>query len=280
MSIFNIDGMLGSDGLSNDNSSDNAYKGDGQDNDNENEASTKTVEPKKRSVTVRNPQIRLNVEKLMEPRGIQAIQKYYSNIHFAGKGSEKQDVNNIMKRLEHWAHRLYPKYNFEDFLNKTEALGKKKQLQTYMTRYRQDMLDPPQINTEDILMNEQINQNNKIETAESIDDFDILISQQIEKYKHTPLSTINSIHKQRTNNSLMFDNISMISPKENQSILAQQQVPFPSSSINIIENQPIASSTQCKKLTPEQYAKMAENRLLAQEKLRAKRDALLNNNNN
>lgn len=31
-----------------------------------------------------------------------------------------------MKKLEHWAHRLYPKFQFDDCLDKIAALGKKK----------------------------------------------------------------------------------------------------------------------------------------------------------
>lgn len=32
----------------------------------------------------------------------------------------------VLKKLEHWAYRLYPKFKFEDCLKKIETLGKKR----------------------------------------------------------------------------------------------------------------------------------------------------------
>ena len=34
-----------------------------------------------------------------------------------------------MKRMENWAHRLYPKLQFEDFIDRLETLGAKKDVQ-------------------------------------------------------------------------------------------------------------------------------------------------------
>lgn len=43
-----------------------------------------------------------------------------------GKGHEKEDLDLMLKKLEHWAYRLYPKFKFEDCLKKIESLGKKR----------------------------------------------------------------------------------------------------------------------------------------------------------
>lgn len=44
----------------------------------------------------------------------------------SGKGHEKEDLDLVLKKLEHWAYRLYPKFKFEDCLKKIEILGKKR----------------------------------------------------------------------------------------------------------------------------------------------------------
>jgi hypothetical protein len=46
-----------------------------------------------------------------------------------GKGEEFRDLDLVMKRMEHWAHRLYPKLPFEDVMNRISILGKKKTVQ-------------------------------------------------------------------------------------------------------------------------------------------------------
>lgn len=40
-----------------------------------------------------------------------------------------EDLRVLMKRMENWAHRLYPKLQFEDFIDRLETLGAKKDVQ-------------------------------------------------------------------------------------------------------------------------------------------------------
>jgi TIMELESS-interacting protein len=63
------------------------------------------VEPKIKVVKARRKLVTLNVERLKGPRGIIAVEDFYKNMKFKGKGYEKQDLDEVMKRLEHWAHR-------------------------------------------------------------------------------------------------------------------------------------------------------------------------------
>ncbi|XP_037898398.1 protein TIPIN homolog [Glossina fuscipes] len=51
-----------------------------------------------------NPRLRLTVETLSGPRGIHTIEDYFHNIGYKGKGYEKQDLDEIIKRLQHWGH--------------------------------------------------------------------------------------------------------------------------------------------------------------------------------
>lgn len=52
-----------------------------------------------------------------------------SDVKFRGKGHEAEDLQRIMARVEHWSHRLFPKFQFDDFIEKVEKLGSKKVVQ-------------------------------------------------------------------------------------------------------------------------------------------------------
>ena len=52
------------------------------------------------------------------------------------KDMKSLDLDRVMKRLEHWGHRLFPKLDFDDFLERLEKLGTKKKV----------WLDPNEIN--------------------------------------------------------------------------------------------------------------------------------------
>lgn len=63
------------------------------------------VQPKIKVMKAKRQMNTLNVLKLKGPRGIIAIDESFENIKFKGKGYEKEDLDSVMKRLEHWAHR-------------------------------------------------------------------------------------------------------------------------------------------------------------------------------
>ncbi|XP_058455739.1 protein TIPIN homolog [Malaya genurostris] len=105
------------------------------------------VESKKR--TIRNPRLVLNVQRLCGPRGIVDMESYFKGIKLHGKGHEPDDLDAIMKRMQHWAHRMFPKYGLDDTLAKIEILGRKKQMQSYMNKYRMNLLEPEITDTDD-----------------------------------------------------------------------------------------------------------------------------------
>lgn len=200
-------------------------------------------------------------------RGVHTIEDYFTDIKLLGKGYEKQDLNNVVKRLEHWAHRLYPNYNFDDFLATTEKLGKKKQIQTFMYRYRQGLLEMvPKTNTES---NEnEGGEDDDIERGiEPIDELDEIIDQQIQNYSVLPPKT--------PRHDKTFDSIRssvVTTPKFMSRPPAEASTPVEDSfDLGI---RPMAASPT--RLNADQMAKIAENRRLAQERLKAKREALSN----
>ncbi|XP_064867271.1 TIMELESS-interacting protein-like [Oncorhynchus nerka] len=88
---------------------------------------------------VKRPQPKLDSQRLTSERGLPALRNLFDNVHFKGKGHEAEDLRVLMQRMENWAHRLYPKLQFEDFIDKLETLGSKKEVQTCLKRIRLDM---------------------------------------------------------------------------------------------------------------------------------------------
>ncbi|XP_044058642.1 TIMELESS-interacting protein [Siniperca chuatsi] len=88
---------------------------------------------------VKRPQPKLDSQRLISERGLPALRTLFDNVHFKGKGHEAEDLRLLMRKMENWAHRLYPKLQFEDFIDRVEKLGNKKEVQTCLKRIRLDM---------------------------------------------------------------------------------------------------------------------------------------------
>lgn len=87
-----------------------------------------------------------------------------------------------MKRLAHWSHRLFPKYNFDDCLMAIETQGKKKPVQHFMNKYRNDALDDDIV--QNVIESDEENENRDANfTAPQMepDEFDQMLSEQISK---------------------------------------------------------------------------------------------------
>uniref|UniRef100_A0A8C6WJ28 TIMELESS-interacting protein n=1 Tax=Neogobius melanostomus TaxID=47308 RepID=A0A8C6WJ28_9GOBI len=95
--------------------------------------------PEAKRKGVKRPQPKLDSNRLTSDRGLPALRTLFNDIRFKGKGHEAEDLRLLMKRMENWAHRLFPKLQFEDFINKVERLGSKKEVQTCLKRIRLDM---------------------------------------------------------------------------------------------------------------------------------------------
>ena len=80
----------------------------------------------------------------MGPRGIQTIEDLFEGWECKGKGKEFDDLDSVMKKLEIWAHRLYPKLPFDNVIDViANRLGKKKTVQTHMKKIRLGMVTAP-----------------------------------------------------------------------------------------------------------------------------------------
>ncbi|KAJ8708557.1 hypothetical protein PYW08_009939 [Mythimna loreyi] len=159
-----------------DNSDDNEPK------DDEAEEDKRRVDPsstKSKRVT-KNPRFILNPARLTGPRGIQVLPDHFKDFKFKGKGHEKEDLDMVLKKLEHWAYRLYPKFQFEDCLKKIETLGKKRPVMVHLQKIRTD-----QFMSEDIV-NQKDSSDEETQPAQEPDEFDKLLQQQIDLARATP----------------------------------------------------------------------------------------------
>ncbi|NXX84280.1 TIPIN protein, partial [Urocolius indicus] len=88
---------------------------------------------------VKRPMPKLDAQRLISERGLPALRHVFDNVKFKGKGHEAEDLKTLIRHMEHWAHRLFPKLQFEDFIDKVESLGNKKEVQTCLKRIRLDL---------------------------------------------------------------------------------------------------------------------------------------------
>ncbi|KAM3663688.1 TIMELESS-interacting protein isoform 3-T3 [Ammospiza maritima maritima] len=110
---------------------------------------------------VKRPRPRLDAQRLTSERGLPALRHMFDNVKFKGKGHEAEDLKTLIQHMEHWAHRLFPKLQFEDFIDVVESLGNKKEVQTCLKRIR---LDLPILH-EDFKNNEEEGASNGLDTA-------------------------------------------------------------------------------------------------------------------
>ncbi|NWW55289.1 TIPIN protein, partial [Pedionomus torquatus] len=88
---------------------------------------------------VKRPMPKLDAQRLISERGLPALRHVFDNVTFKGKGHEAEDLKTLIQHMEHWAHRLFPKLQFEDFIDRVESLGNKKEVQTCLKRIRLDL---------------------------------------------------------------------------------------------------------------------------------------------
>uniref|UniRef100_A0A8C3WWK3 TIMELESS-interacting protein n=1 Tax=Catagonus wagneri TaxID=51154 RepID=A0A8C3WWK3_9CETA len=93
--------------------------------------------PPKRTVKRNIP--KLDAQRLISERGLPALRHVFDKAKFKGKGHEAEDLKTLIRHMEHWAHRLFPKLQFEDFIDRVEYLGNKKEVQTCLKRIRLDL---------------------------------------------------------------------------------------------------------------------------------------------
>ncbi|CAG4966273.1 unnamed protein product [Colias eurytheme] len=209
---------------------------DNSEKEDEAEEDKRRVDPtsNKTKRVVKNPRFILNPARLTGPRGIRVIPEHFKDFKFKGKGHEKEDLDLVLKKLEHWAYRLYPKFKFEDCLKKIEVLGKKRPVMVHLQKIRSDQF----ISEETVVQKDSSDD----EAPPQEDEFDKLLQQQIDIARAAPAP--NSVKK---NKDIYMDN----------SRIEERSLSMP-------------KATSSPSISEEQRERMLRNRRLAEERRLAK----------
>ncbi len=76
-----------------------------------------------------NTHWKLAARRICGPRGVRALIDTFKEVKLRGKGHEKADLDLVLAKMEHWAHRLFPQLPFDNFLETVERVGHKKPVQ-------------------------------------------------------------------------------------------------------------------------------------------------------
>ncbi|ODV91203.1 hypothetical protein CANCADRAFT_31920 [Tortispora caseinolytica NRRL Y-17796] len=69
---------------------------------------------------------------ILSDKGLPTIyRKFPRRIRLKGKGHELRDMEKLLQAYQMWAHGLYPRFRFADFLRSIERLGHKKSVRAY-----------------------------------------------------------------------------------------------------------------------------------------------------
>ncbi|XP_013374434.1 PREDICTED: TIMELESS-interacting protein isoform X2 [Chinchilla lanigera] len=153
--------------------------GEGAELNEESESREPVPVPPKRTVKRNNP--RLDAQRLISERGLPALRHVFDKIKFKGKGHEAEDLKTLIRHMEHWAHRLFPKLQFEDFIDRVEYLGNKKEVQTCLKRIR---LDLPILHEDFVSNSDEVGEKNGLEVTAA--EFDPFLTNSAESEQLTP----------------------------------------------------------------------------------------------
>uniref|UniRef100_A0A1B6LDG2 TIMELESS-interacting protein n=1 Tax=Graphocephala atropunctata TaxID=36148 RepID=A0A1B6LDG2_9HEMI len=126
------------------------------------------------------PRMVLNPQRLRGPRGLGVMETFFTDIpdKLRGKGKEKEDLDLVMGRMEHWAHRLMPRLQFDDCLKKIETLGNKRLVMNMVKRIRLGLEENETV-PQEVLQREDVEESPLSDVdapLPDVDPFDELIS--------------------------------------------------------------------------------------------------------
>ncbi|XP_029430505.1 TIMELESS-interacting protein [Rhinatrema bivittatum] len=110
-----------------------------EDSDGNKDASLAENPPVAVRKAVKRSMPKLDAQRLISERGLPALRHMFEKTKFRGKGHEAEDLKTLIQHMEHWAHRLFPKLQFEDFMERLETLGNKREVQTCLKQIRLDL---------------------------------------------------------------------------------------------------------------------------------------------
>ncbi|XP_004718145.2 TIMELESS-interacting protein [Echinops telfairi] len=148
--------------------------------------------PAKRIVKRNVP--KLDAQRLISERGLPTLRHVFDKTKFKGKGHEAEDLKKLIRHMEHWAHRLFPKLQFEDFVDRVEYLGNKKEVQTCLKRIR---LDLPIVHEDFISSKDEVGENSDHDVSTTELDPFMTSSSESERFASEPRRSLTVEERQR-----------------------------------------------------------------------------------
>ncbi|XP_071454231.1 TIMELESS-interacting protein [Hetaerina americana] len=187
----------------------NEEEGNGDDEQDEEKGDDSSKNKTRRKVVL-HPQPKLDDVRLTGPRGLTAIEGYFQDFKFLGHGHEEQDLKRVMERIELWGNRLFPKYQFDDLLEKVEKVGQKRSVMNFVTKIRMGLVNedmvgegPKEEINDEMCLDDDPPEDNERNANASNDLFDQLIEQQLsqvesqQKHSSAPTTQTTITEEQR-----------------------------------------------------------------------------------
>ncbi|KAL5969888.1 TIMELESS-interacting protein [Taenia solium] len=114
-----------------------------------------------RKKTVRRPHPKLDPQTLLGERGLPALLKDFENVRFRGRGHEFEDLDKLMFIYESWANRMLPNFSFMDVIERLEAVGSKREVQSALRNMRAGTW-PPAVTSEFVRDSSDSNSENEL----------------------------------------------------------------------------------------------------------------------
>lgn len=93
---------------------------------------------KKDGSSQRRPVAKLDEERLLGPDGFPSLLKDYKAFKVSGKGREAQDLERLFRIYHGWTHRLFPKYRFQDTVERVEKLCRSRRMAVNLRVWRDE----------------------------------------------------------------------------------------------------------------------------------------------
>ncbi|KAG8738483.1 hypothetical protein FRC10_006796 [Ceratobasidium sp. 414] len=85
---------------------------------------------------------KLDETRLLDRDGLPALVRQVKEFNIKGKGHELSDLNRLMQVYQLWAHKMFPKMQFHDTVERVERLCRSRRMHVALSTWR-DMQNPP-----------------------------------------------------------------------------------------------------------------------------------------
>ncbi|EJD52924.1 Swi3-domain-containing protein [Auricularia subglabra TFB-10046 SS5] len=91
----------------------------------------------------RKPIPKLNDERLLGQDGFPALLKEYKNFKPKGKGHEQEDLTRLLQMYQFWTHKMFPKMQFDDAVNRIEKVCHSRRMLISMSVWKDEAKNGP-----------------------------------------------------------------------------------------------------------------------------------------